>query len=148
MMHKQYWMAAALGLVLLPGIGQAADAVNYLPFETALQEAINAGHIDGSVKFYLGDKKPAGKVSVVKSGVTTSQKSNAFGKSVEASCNRALHSALIRFHKAAKSAGANAVVNLVSNYNHNVYKDNEKYECHKGGVMSGVAIKGDLAKVQ
>lgn len=147
-MNKQYWMAAALGLVLLPGLSQAADDVNFLPFDAAVQEAINSGVIDGSVKFYLGDKKPTGKVSVLKSGLTTSQKSNAFGKSVEASCNRALHSSLIRFQKSAKAAGANAVVNLVSNYNNNVYKDNEKYECHKGSIMSGVALKGDLAKVQ
>ena len=48
----------------------------------------------------------------------------------------------------AKAAGANAVVDLASNYKHIEYKDSQKYECHAGALMAGVALKGNLAKVQ
>ena len=114
-MQLKNWTLAALLFALIPGISQARDTTHFLPFEQALQEALNAGRLDGSVKFYLAGNKPAGNVSVVKSGVTTSQKTNAFNKSDEGACSWALQSALIRMQNAAKAAGANAVVNIVSN---------------------------------
>ena len=49
---------------------------------------------------------------------------------------------------AAKQAGANAVVNIVSNYKNVVYSDAQKYECHAGAIMAGVALKADLANVK
>jgi len=48
----------------------------------------------------------------------------------------------------AKAAGANAVVDIVSNYNDVVYSDPANYECHVGFLMSGVQLKAKLAKVQ
>ncbi|QLF94288.1 excinuclease [Pseudomonas sp. ABC1] len=145
-MNKKYWIASALCLGLLPGLSQARDTTHYLPFDAAVQEATNAGRLDGSVKFYLGNT-PAG-AKVVRASVTTSKKTNAFNKTDEAACSWALQSALIHLQNAAKQAGANAVTNLVSNYQHKVYSDRQKFECHAGAVMAGVALKGDLAKVR
>ncbi|MBD9413010.1 excinuclease [Pseudomonas sp. PDM16] len=147
-MKLKTWTLAALFLATVPGISQARDTAHFLPFDQALQEALNAGRLDGSVKFHLAGTKPAGAVSVVRSGVTTSQKTNAFNKSDEAACSWALQSALIRMQNAAKQAGANAVVNIVSNYKNVVYSDAQKYECHAGAVMAGVALKADLANVK
>ena len=115
-MKSKYWIIAALCLSVLPAVSHARDTAHFLPFEAAVQEALNAGRLDGSVKFYLAGTKPAGKVSILKSGVTTSQKTNAFNKSDEGACSWALQSALIRFQNAAKAAGANAVVDIASNY--------------------------------
>ncbi|WP_339523354.1 excinuclease [Pseudomonas sp. EA_35y_Pfl2_R111] len=147
-MNAKTWILAAACISLFPAISQARDTTHFLPFDAVVQEALNAGRLDGSVKFYLAGNKPAGAVSVVKSGVTTSQKTNAFNKSDEAACSWALQSALIRFQNAAKAAGANAVVNLASNYKNVEYKDSQKYECHAGAIMAGVAIKGDLANLK
>jgi uncharacterized protein YbjQ (UPF0145 family) len=141
-------LAALLLIAVLPSVSQARDTTLFPNFEAAVQEATNAGRLDGSVKFYLAGTKPAGKVSVIKSGVTTSKKTNAFNKSDEGACSWAMQSALIAFQNAAKAAGANAVVNLASNYKNVEYKSTENYECHAGAIMAGVAIKGDLAKVQ
>lgn len=138
--------AAALLLAALPGISQARDTTHYLDFASAVQEATNAGRLDGSVKFYLASA-PAG-AKIVRSGVSTSKKTNAFNKTDEAACSWALQSALIAMQNAAKAAGANAVVNLASNYKHVEYKDRQKYECHAGAIMAGVALKGDLANVR
>ena len=41
-----------------------------------------------------------------------------------------------------------AVTNIVSFYKRNERKDAQTYECHAGAIMAGVALKGDLAKVQ
>jgi len=145
-MKRITWIGAALVLCSLPGISQARDTTHYLPFDEAVADATAAGRLDGSVKFYLA-KRPAG-ATIIRSNVSTSKKTNAFNKTDEAACSWALQSALIGMEKAAKAAGANAVVDIVSNYKHVEYKDSSKYECHAGAVIAGVAIKGSLAKVK
>ena len=145
-MKKTTWIGAALVLCSLPGISQARDTTHYLPFDEAVAEATAAGRLDGSVKFYLA-KRPAG-AQILRSGVTTSKKTNAFNKTDEAACSWALQSALIGLEKSAKAAGANAVVDIVSIYKHVEYKDSSKYECHAGAVMAGVALKANFAKVK
>ena len=145
-MKKATWIGAALVLCTLPGISQARDTTHYLPFDEVVAEATAAGRLDGSVKFYLA-KRPAG-AQIVRSGVTTSKKTNAFNKTDEAACSWALQSALIGLEKSAKAAGANAVVDIVSNYKHVEYKDSSKYECHAGALMAGVALKANFAKVK
>ena len=148
-MSLKTWTAVAvLSAAVLPGISQARDTAHFLDFNTVVTEAVQAGRLDGSVKFYLAGNKPAGSVSVVKSGVTTSQKTNAFNKSDEEACRWVLQSALIRLQDAAKAAGANAVVDIASNYKNKEYKDATKYECHAGAIMAGVALKGKLASIK
>ncbi len=143
-MNKTAWIGAALALCALPGVSQARDTTHYLPFQQVVDEAVAAGRLDGSVTFHLA-QNPGGQV--LRSGVTTSKKTNAFNKSDEAACSWALQSALIAMQNAAKNAGANAVVNIASNYKHVEYKDAAKYECHAGAIMAGVALKADLAKL-
>ena len=147
-MKAKNWILAAACLSLLPAVSQARDTTHFLPFDAVVQEALNAGRLDGSVKFYLAGNKPAGKVSVINPNITTSQKTNAFNKSDEEACSWVLQSALIRLQNAAKAAGANAVVDLASNYKNIEYKDSQKYECHAGAIMAGVALKGNLANVK
>ncbi|WP_437881890.1 excinuclease [Pseudomonas sp. LRF_L74] len=146
-MKTKNWIIAAFCLGALPGLAQARDTQLFPVFQTAVQEATAAGRLDGSVKFYLAGQ-PIGKASIIRPNVTTSQKTNAVGKSDEEACNWAMQSALIRLQNAAKQAGANAVVNIASNYKNIEYKDPAKYECHAGAIMAGVALKGDLANVR
>lgn len=143
-MKKILTLAAALACV--PAVVQARDTTHYLDFAQVVQEATNAGRLDGSVQFYLGHS-PAG-ANIVSRNLTTSKKTNAFGKSDETACSWVLQSALIHLQESAKRQGANAVVNLVSNYQHKEYKSRDKYECHAGAIMAGVALKGDFAKVR
>lgn len=130
---------------LVPTLAQARDTTHFLSFQDVVEEATAAGRLDGSVKFYL-DATPRG-AKIISKGVTTSKKTNAFGKSDQVACNWVLQSALVHLQNSAKAAGANAVVNLVSNYEHKEYKSSENYECHAGAIMAGVALKGDYAKV-
>ncbi|KNH46876.1 excinuclease [Pseudomonas lini] len=148
-MHfKKLAVAATLLICALPGISQARDTAVYLPFDKAVAEATRAGKIDGSVKFYLAGNTPSGNVTVVSAGAVTNKKTNAFNKSDEVACEWVAQSAIISLHQAAKNAGANAVTNIVSFYKKNERKDAKTYECHAGAIMAGVALKGDLAKVQ
>ncbi|OLF56358.1 excinuclease [Pseudomonas chlororaphis] len=140
--------AATLLFCTLPGVSQARDTTLNLPFDKVVAEAISTGKIDGSVKFYLAGNKPSGQVTVVSPGAVTNKKTNAFNKSDEAACEWALQSALITLHQAAKKVGANAVTDIASFYKSNERKDPKTYECHAGALIAGVALRGDLAKVQ
>ena len=146
-MHFKKLAAATLLLCTLPAVSQARDTAVYLPLDKAVAEATRSGKIDGSVKFYLAGNTPAGKVSVLSPGAVTNKKTNAFNKSDEQACSWALQSALITLHDAAKKVGANAVTNIASFYKRNERKDPKTYECHAGAVIAGVALKGDLSKV-
>lgn len=148
-MHfKKLAAAATLLICALPSISQARDTAVYLPFDKAVAEATRAGKIDGSVKFYLAGNTPTGNVTVLSTGAVTNKKTNAFNKSDEVACEWVAQSAIISLHQAAKNAGANAVTNIVSFYKKNERTDAKTYECHAGALMAGVALKGDLAKVQ
>jgi uncharacterized protein YbjQ (UPF0145 family) len=78
----------------------------------------------------------------------TSQKTNAFGKSAETSCNWAFLSAMLRLQQRAHELGANAVINIVSNYKNVEVSSETQFECHDGAIMSGVALKGEFVKVK
>ena len=147
MQLKTLATATALLLGTLPAISQARDTTLFLPFDQVVTEAISTGKIDGSVKFYLAGNTPAGKASVVTPGMVTNNKTNAFNKTDYQACSWALQSALITLHQAAKNVGANAVTDIASYYKKNERKDPKTYECHAGAVIAGVALKGNLAKV-
>jgi uncharacterized protein YbjQ (UPF0145 family) len=137
----------ALAVAAIPAVSQARDTVLFLPFEKVVDEMTQAGKLDGSVKFYLAGVLPKGKVSIVSSDAVTNKKTNAFNKTDVGACEWALQSALLTLQDAARKVNANAVVNIASYYKKSEHKDTKTYECHAGAVIAGVAIKGDLAKV-
>ncbi|MFJ4154320.1 excinuclease [Pseudomonas sp. NPDC089752] len=147
MRFKNLTAATALLLAAVPGISQARDTALYLPFEKVVQQMLAEKKLDGSVKFYLAGVQPRGKVNVISPNAVTNKKTNAFNKSDEAACEWALQSALLTMQDAAKKVSANAVTNIASYYKKNERKDAATYECHAGAVIAGVAIKGDLARV-
>lgn len=136
-------MALTLGMA---GTACAADDVVYFPLQKAIDAATAAGKLDGSVRFYLAGQKVNARV--VQAGVVTNKKSNAFGKGNEEVCLWTAQSALISLQEAARKNGANAVVNITSYFRKNVYSNPVNFECHVGAIMSGVALRGDLAVVK
>lgn len=141
-------VALATLLLALPLTSHAADKTVHLAFANAVQAATASGKLDGSVKFYLAGNTPAGKVTVVNDNVEINRKTNAFGKGEQVSCDWALQSALISLQDDAKKAGANAVVDITSDYNGSKYSDAQNYQCRVGFLMSGVQLQAKLAKVQ
>ena len=145
-MKTKLFALTMLLLASMPGVTHATDKVVHFAFNNAVVAATQSGKLDGSVKFYLADIKPDGQPTVLKT-ITVEKKTNAFGKQDQVSCDWALQSALISLQEDAKEVGANAVVDIISDYD-NEYRDNEKYECHVGFLMSGVVLKAKLAKLQ
>lgn len=136
-------LAAATGT--LPA--QARDTKLMMPLANAMAANDAQSRLGDTVKFYFGSQKTpaiAQRLGVDK----TSQKTNSFGKSPETACNWAFLSAMLRLQQRAKELGADAVVNIVSNYKNEEMSSETDFECHDGAMMSGVALKGEFVKLK
>lgn len=132
----------------LPVVAQTSDEVPlFLDFDRVVQRAVQAGHLDGSVRFFLAGERVPGLVNPM-SETSTSKKTNSTNKTDEEACDWAMVSALATLQNAAKREGANAVVDIVSFYDRKIYSDAAKYECHTGALMAGVALRGKMAEIQ
>jgi uncharacterized protein YbjQ (UPF0145 family) len=135
--------AAALGS--MPA--QARDTKLMLPLAAAMSANDAQTRLGDSVKFYFGNQKtPA--IAQRLGADKTSQKTNSFGKSAETACNWAFLSAMLRLQQRAKELGADAVVNIVSNYKNEEMSSDTDFECHDGAMMSGVALKGEFVRLK
>ena len=56
-------------------------------------------------------------------------------------------SVLVAMQDQARSQGANAVVDITSNYKKQEFSSSTQYECAAGAIMAGVALKGTYATV-
>jgi uncharacterized protein YbjQ (UPF0145 family) len=142
-MKKAILMAVLAGCALS---AQASDIKLMFPIEGALNANDAKGRLGGDVKFYFAGQ-PTPKVVEKRGSDKTSQKTNSFNKSAEKACNWAFLSAMLQLEKRAKEMGANAVINIVSNYKNVENASATEFECHEGALMAGVALKADFARV-
>ena len=124
----------------------ARDTELKLPLADVLAMPEAQEKLDGSVKFFLAGA-PTPKVLEKKGEDVSNKKTNGVGKTDEVACRWAALSALIAFQDKAKTLGANAVVDLVSYYKKNTFSSPTEYECHAGGMIVGVTLKGTYAKI-
>ena len=129
--------------ILLSAPAMARDDTLYLPIKDVLNSDMAKEKLDGSVKFHFDS---SGGGETLKAGVVSNRKTNAFGKSDEQACQVAMLSTLIAFQETAKKMGATKVNNLNSYYKKNLYRSSTQYECHAGGFVAGVALRGDIVR--
>lgn len=141
---------AALGLLalaLLPTTpAMARDTEYHIPFSEVMDLPEASKELDGSVKFYFGDQ-PTPKVLTKMHDDISNRKTNGFGKEDQFGCKWAALSALKALQDSAKRVGANAVINITSYYKRDTFKSNTEFECHAGGFVIGVTLRGTYAKV-
>ena len=125
---------------------RAADNKVMLPIAAALEANDAKGRLGEEIKFYFAGQSTPTVLKKLGSD-HTSQKTNSVGKSVETACNWAFLSAMLQLQKRAQALGANAVVNIVSNYKNIEFKSATEFECAEGAIMAGVALKGDFVKI-
>lgn len=139
-------LTLAVASLMIVATAQAADRKVMLSIDNAMAANDAKSRLGDSVKFYFGEQSTPKILKRVGSD-KTSQKTNAFGKSDEKACNWAFLSAMLSLQKSAVSMGANAIVNITSNYNNIPNVSNTEFECHAGALMAGVALKGDFVKI-
>jgi uncharacterized protein YbjQ (UPF0145 family) len=136
----------ALLAVLLSADASARTTIHHLPAADVLNETGFASQIAG-VKFYFGNS-PYPTVVQEFGEYRTNKKTNAFNKTDIEACKWVFKSAILSLHKRAVSLGANAVINIRSNFKNRVETSDTDYTCGAGGVMAGVALIGDFVKVE
>lgn len=125
---------------------EARDSRLHLDFAEAVQSGLADGTLDGSVSFHLAGA-PAPPVRERHGPATSNRKTNALNKSDEEACRWVLMSVLLAMQEQARSKGANAVVDITSNYKRVEFSSPTQYECAAGAIMAGVALKGSYATV-
>ena len=124
----------------------ARDTRHSYSVADVLQDPENAARLQG-VSFYFGEQAhPA--IQNDHGEFRTNKKTNAFGKSDLKACQRVMMSAMLQLHQRAQSLGANAVVNIKSNYKDNVVISDTEYVCGAGAIMAGVALIGTFVEVE
>jgi uncharacterized protein YbjQ (UPF0145 family) len=139
-------MAVLAAVMTAATPAQAANVAHMMPIEAALADNGAQGRLNDSIKLYFGKQKTPEVLKNLGSN-TTSQKTNAFGKSNETACNWVFLSNMLALQKYAQKVGANAIVNIVSNYGRIENSSTTEFECHVGAVMAGAAFKADFVKI-
>ena len=124
----------------------ARDSLQQHPVDDVLSESGFAAQIAG-VKFYFGDTAHP-SASREFGEYRTNKKTNAFNKSDKEACDWAFKSAILALHQRAINLGANAVINIRSNYKNNVTRSDTEYTCGAGKFVAGVALIGDFVVVE
>ena len=133
-------------IIVLSQPGFARDTIHNFPIASIMPTEKAKSKLAG-VKFYFG-KQEHGKV-IKRFGVfSTNKKTNAFGKSDQEACEHVFLSAMIQLQQRALSLGGNAVINIKSNYKNSLTSSNDTYQCGAGAVIAGVALQGEVVKLQ
>jgi len=138
-------VVAAILALTFSSAALSRDTKHLLPIEEAMNTPDAQQQLDDSIKFYFADEGHP-RVTQRIPGVVASRKTNAFMKSDEEACSWVFLSAMIALKERAQMEGADAVVNITSFYDRKEMASREEYECHAGGIMAGVALKGDVVK--
>lgn len=139
-------LTAALLAPALTLPAQAADTKHMMSISAAMAANGAEARLGDGVKFYFGDQATPPVLEKLGSD-KTSQRTNGFGKAHETSCNWVFLSAMLALQKTARQKGANAVINIVSNYKNVPMSSSTEFECHDGALMTGVALKGDFVRI-
>ena len=137
---------ATIATLAIAPTAAARDTRQQFDIATAIAAGKADGTLDGSVQFHFKGA-PAPRAERL-GPATTNKKTNAFGKSDQVACQWVMLSALKALQAAAKARGANAVIEIESNYKSQPFSSATQYECGAGGLMAGVALKGVYAKVK
>ena len=141
---KYFIMISAM---LLAFSAQARDDRQMYNYEDAMSTPSAKEKLSTDIKYYFGDQSaPAATKEFGE--YSTNKKTNAFGKDDYKACQWAFLSAMITLQERARSLGADAVVNIKSNYKGNLKNSKTQFECGAGALMAGVALTGKFIKTK
>ncbi len=140
-------LLAALLLVTASAGAEARDTEYMLKLDELTRTQEYRQKVGSDIAFSFG--KQATPPVLEKLGqFVANRKSNSFGRPDEVACERAALSALIELREYARKLGGNAVINIESYYKKTSNPSETQYECHAGGVIAGVAFRGEVVKLK
>lgn len=99
--------------------------------------------LGNDISFYFGNTEHP---PILKNFVEfrTNNKTNAFNKTDKEACQWVFLSSMKALRDKARSLGANAVINIQSNYRDNLTISDTTFQCGAGAIIAGVALVGDV----
>jgi uncharacterized protein YbjQ (UPF0145 family) len=134
-------------LAFVPFGASAGDDHLKLPLQDAMNTPAAKEKLTGKVLFFFGDQKHPAVASELGT-FQANTKTNAFGKDEKKACEWAFLSAMLKLQARAEKLGANAVIDIESNYKKNPFSSATQYECGHGFLMAGVTLKGKVVKLK
>ncbi len=143
---NHYFILFFAALFLFAGSNVLArDTRHQYSIADVMKKPENVSQLEG-VAFYFGDQ---GHPSIKNNHgeFRTNKKTNAFNKSDLVACQWVMMSALLQLHKRAQSLGANAVINIKSNYKSQIVSSETEFTCGAGATVAGVALIGTVVEL-
>ena len=132
-----------ISVSLISSDAYARDSRIRFPIEDALNGNAAVGKINSRIGLYFaGQDTPHVKKSF--GGGRTNKKTNASNKTDWRACEWVFLSAIIQMQARAEQLGANAVINIRSNYKNREFSSPTQFECGAGNIIAGVALKGEF----
>lgn len=131
-------------LALLSIPAQAKDAWYQFSAKDAQVSELGKEKLATDIKLFMKGEKHA-KVLKQLGEYKSNKRSNGFGYSAQASCDRAFISALISLQDRARKEGGNAVIDIYTITKDKKFESAEEYSCIKGALVTNVALMGTVA---
>ena len=119
---------------------QARDTKLMMPIHSALKKGRAQGIIDPGVSLQFGKRARRGRQGTY----TANRKTNAFNKTDREACEWAFFSAVKSLQDRAYQRGVRRVTGIISYYDKRPRSSSSTYECHAGGVVAGVVLRGNI----
>lgn len=146
MIRNIVWLLAVVGIaVALPA--EARDNLLDMSIEQALNTPEAKERLNKGIVFSFGDEV---SVDVQESfgEYRTSKRTRAFNRDDQDACQWVFLTAMLELQKKAESLGADAVVNIRSNWKNEQTSSSTTFVCAKGGMIAGVALIGEFVKAK
>ena len=132
-----------LSLLLIPSSVYARDDIGSYSIKEALDLEQSKEELGNDIKFFFGNQAH-GKILKNYGVVRTNKKTSAFGRSDLDACQWVFLSAMITLRDSALTEGANAVINIQSNYKNDLTSSEDTFQCGAGAFVAGVALVGTV----
>lgn len=142
----KYLISMLLAISLLPAVAEARDAIDDYSLNEVLQLK-KANEVLGQDMLFFFGAEAHGEVQQTFGEIRTSKKTNAFGKSDLKACQWAFLGAMKSLKQRAEQMGANAIINIKSNYKNQMSSSDETFKCGAGTAIAGVALVGTAVKL-
>lgn len=142
-----YKIVTVIVITFFATTASARNDIGNYSIANALENEEAKSILGNDIKFYFGTQAH-GEVITIHSEHSVNRKTNGTNKTDRVACNWVFLSALKALRDKAHDVGANAVVNIRSNYQHTTTTSNETFQCGSGTFTSGVALIGDLVTVK
>jgi len=142
---QNYLIPLVAFVVIFSSNSNAADDKYLLSIDAALTKHSNL--VDPNIELYFATQ-PHGEIIESLGTFVANKKTNARLKSPDTSCSWVFMSAILALQQRATLQGGNAVVNIHSFYKKIEMFSEQKYECHDGRNVSGVALRGTVVMLE